>query len=340
MLRYSLLTLAAASISLFAFRPSAAHAATQLSGPLFHENLAVYFIHGPSNRSAIPLTLEEALAKGFVKVHETGEVRQLEIENLGDVEVFVNAGEIVKGGRQDRALTASLTLPPRSGRVPIAAFCVERSRWSKRGAEDETTFASAPEALPSLESRLAMRYSQVVPAPGSHARDPQSAMWDSVASIQQNLQASLGESVASPESQSSLQLALENETLQKAKEAYVEALRPAGEEGSDIVGFVFAINGKLNSADVYPSNGLFRKLWPKLLNASVTEAIANRDGESATAPTLDAVSAFITAAEQGQKTEQTLSADVVLDSRVSSGAIYSESRSPKAGWMHRNYLAR
>ena len=27
----------------------------------------------------------------------------------------------------------------------------------------------------------------------------------------------------------------------------------------------FAVNGKLNSAEIYPSNGLFRKMWPKLL---------------------------------------------------------------------------
>ena len=56
-----------------------------------------------------------------------------------------------------------------------------------------------------------------------------------------------------------------------------KALEQAGEKDDDVVGYVFAVNGKLNSADVYPSNGLFRKMWPKLLQASVTEAIGEKN---------------------------------------------------------------
>ena len=61
-----------------------------MSGPVVHENLAVYFIHGPSAPGKVPLTLEEAMAKGVVKVRETSSVNQLEIENLGEEEVFVS----------------------------------------------------------------------------------------------------------------------------------------------------------------------------------------------------------------------------------------------------------
>ena len=73
----------------------------------------------------MPLTLEEALTSGVAQVRETSDVNSLEIENLGDTPVFVQAGEIVKGGKQDRTLMVSLLLPPKSGRVPIAskAFC-------------------------------------------------------------------------------------------------------------------------------------------------------------------------------------------------------------------------
>ncbi|MGO9785418.1 MAG: ARPP-1 family domain-containing protein [Stellaceae bacterium] len=45
--------------------------------------------------------------------------------------MFAQAGDIVKGGQQDRALTASLLLPPRSGRTRLAVFCVEHGRLSK-----------------------------------------------------------------------------------------------------------------------------------------------------------------------------------------------------------------
>ena len=48
-----------------------------------------------------------------------------------------------------------------------------------------------------------------------------------------------------------------------------------------MIGYVFAINGHINSADVYASRALFLKLWPKLLEASAVEAIAelNKDVE-------------------------------------------------------------
>ena len=108
---------------------------TRLSGPLVYENLAVYFIHGKSAAGKLPLTLDEALARGVVLVRETGDVNQLEIENRGNDEVFVQSGDIVKGGRQDRTLMVSLVLPPHSGRVPIASFCVEHNRWTRRGSE-------------------------------------------------------------------------------------------------------------------------------------------------------------------------------------------------------------
>lgn len=342
MLRLSLLTVAIASISMFGLRPSAAaDAKPRLAGPVIHDNLAIYFIKGESADGPAPLTLKEALEKGAVRVHETGEVRRLEIENIGDQEVFVNAGDIVKGGRQDRALTASLLLTPRSGRVPIAAFCVERSRWSKRATEDVAGFASSEETLPSREAKLAMRSVQAAPpGPVGAYSNPQGEMWASVASIQQKLQSSLGESIASPSSESSLQLALENETLQEARDAYIRALRPEGEQATDITGFAFAVNGRLSSADIYASNGLFRKLWPKLLTASATEAIASKDEPRRAPPTLGAVAGFLADAEKGEKTEQALGANVVLDSRVTETAIYSETRTPKAGWTHRNYLAR
>ena len=63
--------------------------ATRMSGPVVHENLAVYFIHGKSAPGKVPLTLEEAMAKGLVKLRETSNVNQLEIENLGAEEVFI-----------------------------------------------------------------------------------------------------------------------------------------------------------------------------------------------------------------------------------------------------------
>ena len=134
-----------------------------------HANLAVYFVHGVSAGGAVPLTLQEALAKGSVQVIETGRVNELQIENTGSEQVFIQAGDIVKGGKQDRVLTVSFLLPANSGRLPIASFCVEQGRWSARGKEDQAKFSSAGEAMPSRSALLAM----AAPPPAKEQAQPQ-----------------------------------------------------------------------------------------------------------------------------------------------------------------------
>ena len=333
----------------------------------------------------MPLTLDEALAKGAVKVHETGTVNALQIENLGKDEVFVQAGDIVKGGQQDRVLSVSLMLPPKSGRLSIAAFCVEQSRWSARGKEDMKTFATAAAVVPSREAKIAIRSSTIASAaagapPTSFAepavaqinplssispqalgvlreagrgssnagvaafqgasRNPQGEVWDKVRSIQDRLSSNLGASVRAPASQSSLQLALENEKLKDAQDAYLKVLQGEGEKMSDVVGFVFAINGKLNSAEVYPSNALFRKMWPKLLKASVTEAIGHKNDDSVPAPASDVALAFMTEAEQGKANATALPVSLKLDAREADKAFYFQTLRADGRWLHRSYLAK
>ena len=115
---------------------AASDAALKIAEPVLHENLAIYLVRGPSTPGAVPTTLEEALLKNTIIVHETGSVSELQIENTGDEPVFIQFGDIVKGGRQDRVLTTSFLIPPKSGKVAIGAYCVEQGRWSKRGLED------------------------------------------------------------------------------------------------------------------------------------------------------------------------------------------------------------
>src|SRR2546423_13917818 len=114
--RRLLAALAASSLALLTLSPAGA-ADYRVTGPVVHENLAIYLVHGKSAAGPVPLTLDEALAKRMAKVHETGNVNELQIENLGNDEVFVQSGDIVKGGQQDRVLTVSLILPPKPGRI-------------------------------------------------------------------------------------------------------------------------------------------------------------------------------------------------------------------------------
>src|SRR5205807_1720083 len=155
----------------------------------------------------------------------------------------------------------------------------------------------------------------------------------------------LGGRVQSSQSASSLQLALENDKLADAQKGYLNALKKSGEGDNDIIVYVFAVNGKLNSADVYPSNGLFRKMWSKLLNASAIEAIGQKDEPRGAAPTIAAVTAFLKDAEHGKASEKPLNAGVRLDTRDGDHAYLFETArvaapDASASWVHKNYLAK
>src|SRR4029079_2635639 len=111
----------------------------RLSGPYTHKNLTVFLIHGKDQTTKTFLTLQEALAQKKVRVYETKDVNELAIRNLSNEDIYVQAGDIVRGGEQDRMISVDFIVPPKSGRMPIAAFCVGSGGWSKRGKEEAGT---------------------------------------------------------------------------------------------------------------------------------------------------------------------------------------------------------
>src|SRR5262249_59909440 len=104
----------------------------------------------------------------------------LTIQNKSNEDVFVQAGDIVKGGQQDRALALDLIVPPKSGRIPIDAFCVEQGRWSRRGNEAVAAFSASDNALASKDLKIAAK-----------VRNSQGDVWANVGKAQEKLAANL-----------------------------------------------------------------------------------------------------------------------------------------------------
>jgi hypothetical protein len=224
-----------------------------------------------------------------VEIFETGNVGELMVENYGDVPVFIQAGDIVKGGRQDRVLRYDIVVKPKSGKVPIQSFCVEQGRWSGRGDESTVVFGSSDKALASKELKLAAK------ATGS-----QSEVWAEVADFQSVLVRGGRASEVELISPTSLQLTLENSKIKQEVTACVEQMTDQLNALDDVVGFAFAINGELNSADIYGEKELFTKMWPKLIEAAVTEAKASpSDKDGGPELTADDVEIWLAEAEVG-----------------------------------------
>ena len=303
----------------------------RLEGPFTQGNLTVFLIHGKDRiKGQTFITLQEALVQRKVIVRETREVNELSIENISSEEVYVQSGDIVKGGQQDRMMAVDLILPPRSGKIPIAAFCVENGRWSKRGSEEVTVFNSSANVVASREVKLAAKNAE-----------SQGEVWKQVAVAQDKLSANTGTRVNGAASPTSFQLALENKEVQANADSYVKALSNILDGKTDVIGYVFAINGKINSADVYASSVLFKKLWPKLLKASAIEAVAElRRGEKFEAPKSDAVQGFLDDSPKGTEKQKDVSSRVQMVTRESDENVFFETRdrAKSDAWVHRNYI--
>ncbi|MGI9335051.1 MAG: ARPP-1 family domain-containing protein [Gammaproteobacteria bacterium] len=314
---------------------SGAQAAQRVSGPYEHHNLAVYLVHADGATGSVigeVVTLDAALAAGHVVLHETGNVSQLSIENTSRHQtVFVQAGDIVKGGKQDRVLTQDLILRPRSGQVSIDAFCVESGRWSARQGEEVSSFKSSKKALSSKALKMAARSAK-----------SQQEVWREVEVLQDRLSDALKTPVASPKSKTSLQLSLENDQLAETKKVYLEALAPLGSDHDDAIGFAIAINGAIQTAEVYSQPRLFRALWAKQLDAAATEAIASLRSAGPPAPPPAAVNAFLRTAQRGNESVDDRPDPARSAVRETRETVFFESRTNEAPetWLHRSYIAK
>ncbi|HEY7326723.1 MAG TPA: DUF6569 family protein [Gemmataceae bacterium] len=292
----------------------------RISGPYTEGNLTVFLIHG---KDAIPdkkyLTLAEALEQKKAVVHETKDVNEVSVENLSaDADLYLEAGDIIKGGQQDRVISMDLIVKPKSGKVPLPCFCVEAGRWSQRGSEAAANFASSPGKAAGKEVQLAAQYS----------RD-QSLVWKKVAESQMRLSENVGGSVQAKASPSSLQLSQEDKKLLERIDRYVKELAKSPEKEKDVIGYACAINGKVENFDVYGSSALFAKLWPRLLRASAIEAVAAlpKEQKKFDPATAAAVVKMLQDADKGKKKEEkVVNGRVHLVTRKSENNVFFETR--------------
>jgi hypothetical protein len=303
----------------------------RISGPYTHKNLTLFLVHG---KDLLPgrnfLTLQEALAQKKVRVYETKDVNELAIQNFSTQDVYVQAGDIVRGGEQDRMISIDFIVPPRSGRMPIAAFCVESGRWSRRGEEQAAYFSSSENSASTKELKLAAKRA-----------NSQEAVWANVSVAQDKLSKNVAEVVAVSASPTSLELSVENDKVKETTAAYINALNGILRNKTDVIGFAFAINGKVNSADVYASHALFAKLWPKLLKATATEALAELDQQTNAEPVAsETINAFLVDSEQPKPKAKDVTQRVKVVTREDDNNIFFETqdRSEKDAWVHRNYI--
>ena len=80
-------------------------------------------------------------------------------------------------------------------------------------------------------------------------------------------------------------------------------------------------------------------MWPKLVRAAATEALANPLNEASKAPEIAEVEAFLAAAERSEANTRALANIDQHETRESADVLMVEAGTAEGRWIHRNYLA-
>ena len=254
----------------------------QVGSPVEVDDLAVFPLSGRSAELPRALSLDAALQQKAVsirEVSESGSVNQLKVENLGERPLFIMAGEVLTGARQDRVLKHDLWLAPDSGPVVVEAFCVEHGRWAYRGDrkhfESDGTISNAKVRAAAL-------------SPGG-----QGGVWQSV----DETSARMG--VASPTK--ALNAVYHDPRSKERIERITRRLADLVDEREEMRGVAVQVGNRIVAVDVFPDRRILRSLWPKLVKSYAVEAVQARSELDSLSRSR--VESFLEAAQQAESRE-------------------------------------
>jgi hypothetical protein len=234
--------------------------------PLTISGLTLFPIYAKSDpRLDDAISLELALERGKARVRElgsegdpgSGSVGTLVVENLGDDPVFVLAGTVVKGGKQDRQIAQDFVIAAKQT-VDVQAFCVEHGRWSPE-REGKTTGGSF--------SASGMIAPSAVRVAGQYEKD-QSKVWDEVAqtNAKSKKKAASGTLMATYDDAD-----VTRKRRALAKEA-TEKLA-AVPQPQAVLGIAYAVGGEVKNVRWFANRSLFEQHRDKLLQSAAVEAL-------------------------------------------------------------------
>jgi hypothetical protein len=260
------------------------------------------------------LVLDEAMAAKQVKIREVadGTVNSLTFVNTASQPVFVMAGEVIIGGKQDRIIGRNTVIPANTiQEVPV--FCVEHGRWTGESKEFTTAKALGHGRLRGQASYAAQQdvWNEVAAKNKARKTETASGTYRKVAQQQSD------GTLAAMEHQVDAALA-----------------RIPAADRARMVGYAVALNGSVATVDVFGSPQLFKKLETKLVRSYLTEAVDIAVRKDARPPTPADVKTFMADADKAaeKKSYDTAAAETLVNSgeHASKAKVGYKSRKPAA----------
>jgi len=221
----------------------------ETGNPTSYRGLTVFPLVLRSARTSSIWTLDEALSGGWLDIVEKqdAQVAHVRVRNRSGQYVFLMAGEILAGGKQDRIVRDDVLLPPNSRAVDVPVYCGEQDRWT---VTPGTFRGDGTLAAPRLRRMAAKAESQ-------------GSIWSEIDS--QMKQAGVASATRSYR-----QVYLDGRMDSMLREYAVELRRiPRGQT----VGAVFVSRGRIVGCDLFTDPGLLDRLWDKICRSYASDLV-------------------------------------------------------------------
>lgn len=222
----------------------------ELGEPSFLSNLTIYPLYGLESEIQVE-TLEEGYSQGEARIHETGTVKELEIDYSGNWPMFIHEGEEIVGAMQNRIFATSMLLPRGRQRVPV--LCAEERRWG----ETREPMPSGYIAYPRVRSIISRTISL-------HKTPDQQEVWKEITRKQSSLRIT-----------SATRAMTESFKKQEEELSFYKEYSPQ----DDQIGFLAFSNLGFLGAEIFGSVALFHSFLAKLLISYGLDALEHRFGE-------------------------------------------------------------
>ena len=225
-----------------------------IGAPVTYRNLTLYPLI--SRRGGIGedyLTLDEAMERGVLTVEEKsgGSVPEVMVTNRSSRPVFIFAGEIIAGAKQDRIVRTDTLLAPCGGRMSLSVYCVEQGRWHGKSDSFEASHYNAGAYLRKIAQTGAS----------------QAMVWDGVTKKNRAL------GVAP--STGTLRAVYTSSENRKVFDEYRATFSCFPDMAPATIGVVACSGGEIVCGDIFGSPGLFRAEWKKLLTSYIADGAAS-----------------------------------------------------------------
>jgi len=211
-------------------------------------NMMVFplYVEGGTDETSY-VTLDDAIAGGLLKVYEKGQgrVQEVIVRNTSRSTIFLMAGEIISGAKQNRVIATDVLLRADGPEVAVPVYCVERGRWAgdKMSFTTEKSFANA--ALRDM----------------AQSKAGQEVVWEEVkrVSAEAGVESKTG----------NFQDVVNDKAVKEALDEYGKIMP---EPPRRCIGVAIAINNQVIGVELFANEALFTELWPKIRRGYALDA--------------------------------------------------------------------